>query len=251
MKDSRGQFVAKNQWLWLLASTILLGGAAAESTKFRPPPDATEYRQRVTAAKDALPLDLGDWQGKITPVEQSAVKLLRPNFIISRQYINYKIPLSVGFLFVECQDARDTVGHYPPICYPSQGWSLQLHERKDWTLPNMTIHGTEYTFVRGDFDSSGTQVVDDFFVIPGVGTRPDRESVIAAAADLQRRFYGVAQVQLVFYGESTREQREQAFKELVGPLENLIQTVQTVQPGGAMQSPGATNPLDARDGVVK
>jgi hypothetical protein len=150
---------------------------------------------------------------------------------MSRQYVNYQISMSVGFLFVDCQDARDTVGHYPPICYPAQGWSLQLRERKDWTLPHMTIHGTEYTFVRGDFDTSGTEVVDDFFVLPAGGTQPDRDAVIKAAADLQRRFYGVAQVQLVFASDCTQEQRARAFAELIGPLEKLIQTVQTIRPG--------------------
>jgi hypothetical protein len=230
MNNARGQFVGWSQWLWMLASVALLSGAAAEFTKFRPPPDASAYRDRVGAAKDAFALNLGDWIGRNTPVEQAAVKLLRPYFIISREYVNDRIPMTVGLLFVECQDARDTICHYPPICYPSQGWSLQLHELKNWALPHMTIQGTEYTFVRGDFDSSGTEVVDDFFVIPGVGTRPDRDGVIKAAADLQRRFYGVAQVQLVFSGDYSKEQRERAFSDLIGPLENLIQTVETIKP---------------------
>jgi hypothetical protein len=140
--------------------------------------------------------------------------------------------MSVGMLFVDCQDARDTVGHYPPICYPSQGWSLQARDPSDWQLPNMTIHGMEYTFVRGVLDNTSTIVVDDFFVLPGVGTRPERQAVMAAAADLQRRFYGVAQVQLVFVGEYNKDQRRQAFAELIGPLENLIQTVENVGPAG-------------------
>jgi hypothetical protein len=205
------------------------------------------YRDRVGIAKDGVPVNLGDWQGLNTPVEQSAVKLLRPYFIISREYTNYQIPMSVGLLFVDCQDARDTVGHYPPICYPAQGWSLQLQERKDWKLPRMTISGMEYTFVRGDFDSSGTEVVDDFFVLPGAGTAPDREAVMAAAGNLQRRFYGVAQVQLVFSSEYTKEQRERAFSDLIGPLQNLIESVQTIRP---TQQPGGATDVGGNAGLI-
>jgi hypothetical protein len=217
-----------SQRLSLLATLALLCAAGAESTKFRPPPDASAYRQRVGLAEAAVPMNLGEWVGTDVPVEQSAVKLLRPYFIISRRYVNQRAGMSVDLLFVDCQDARDTVGHYPPICYPSQGWSLQGRDQTDWNLSHMTIHGMEYTFVKGVLDASDTELVDDFFVLPGQGTQYDRTAVMSAAGDLQRRFYGVAQVQLVFSGEYTKDQRRQAFNELIGPLEGLIQTVETI-----------------------
>jgi hypothetical protein len=217
-----------SQRLSLLATLGLLCAAGAEGTKFRPPPDASIYRERVARAEAAVPMNFGDWIGTDEPVEQSAVKLLRPYFIISRRLDNEHAGMSVELLFVDCQDARDTVGHYPPICYPAQGWSLQGRDATDWQLPHMTIHGMEYTFVRGVLDASGTEFVDDFFVLPGLSTQYDRTAVMSAAGDLQRRFYGVAQVQLVFSGEYTKEQRRQAFTDLIGPLENLIQTVETI-----------------------
>mgnify|MGYP007071125856 CR=1 FL=1 len=29
----------------------------------------------------------------------------------------------VNVAVVQCRDARDMGGHYPPICYPGQGWT--------------------------------------------------------------------------------------------------------------------------------
>jgi Protein of unknown function (DUF3485) len=218
--------------IWIVISVLLLCGAGAESRRFRPPPDATAYRAKVKAATEAMPRVMGNWRGQDVPVERAAVMLLHPNVIVSRRYVNRLNGATVDLLLVDCEDARDTIGHYPPICYPSQGWSLQLTKPMDWKLAHRVVHGTEYTFVRGIFDRNGSQVVDDFFVLPEVGTAPDRGAVIAAAGDLSRRFYGVAQVQLVFPGEYASEQREQMFGELMGPLEGLIESIQTVQEHG-------------------
>ena len=193
-------------------------------------------------------MTIGDWVGKDVPVDQSAVKLLRPNVIISRQYHNTVTGSTVGFLFVDCSDARDTIGHYPPICYPSQGFSPELTETHDWHLPHMTIHGTEYNFVRSVFDSDGKLWVDDFFVLPGAGTVPDRTPVIAAAADLQRRFYGVAQVQLVFNVQGTGEERDQTFTELFSPLERLFQNVEVIHPNnGSDLSTSPASPVAVKE----
>jgi hypothetical protein len=227
------------QLLPVLAAAVLLIGAGVEGRHFRPPPDTSAYRARViaAAADDQFPLNLGDWRGTAVPEDVAAVKLLHPIVMISRQYhgianddrgnVNDEY---VGFLFVDCGDARDTVGHYPPICYPSQGWRLELSTQRDWKLPNRVIHGAEYTFVRGTFDGSGKLTVDNFFILPSEGTVADRTDVITAAGDLQRRFYGVAQVQLVFQGDPSAEEREQAFTELVGPMDHLIQTVENAGP---------------------
>lgn len=230
-------------WHWpFWISALLLCGAAAESTQFRAPPNTSQYRALVRQTTLSFPATLGDWQGRSVEVEPSAVRLLRPNVMLSRQYYNAKTGQQVGFLFVDCQDARDTIGHFPPICYPAEGWSQQTATVTDWKLPRMTIHGTEYTFVRGIFDSSGTIVVDDFFVLPALGTAPNRDGVIAAARDLQRRFYGVAQVQLVFRMGSaiqwTAEQREKAFTDLIGPMQGLMQTVENID---VKQSRDASN----------
>ena len=227
------------QRLSMLLAAALLCGAGIESRKFRAPPDAADYRARVEKARRAFGLSLGDWQGVDQKVQVEAVKLLRPSFIISRGYRNMRTGEVVSLLVVDCQDARDTISHYPPVCYKGAGWSLEGSDHIDWPLTHMTIHGTEYTFVNGSLGSGETLKVDDFFVIPGMGTAPERDAVIAAARDMQRRFYGVAQIQLVFQGDTSREQRDKVFSELIGPLENLIQTIETIK-GGTASNVGGT-----------
>jgi len=217
--------------LSIFVSIALIAGAGLESRHFRPPPDASAYRQRVKDAAASLPMSIGDWTATNEEVEPSAIQLLHPNVILSREYRNAVTGEAVGFLFVDVQDARDTVGHYPPVCYPAQGWSTQVTAPVTRRLPDRTVTLTEYTFVRGVFDEDAALVVDDFFVLPGLGTAPDRDPVIAAAKDLSRRFYGVAQIQLVFVGESTAQQRQAAFEDLITPARDLIQTVQTIDTG--------------------
>jgi len=217
----------------VVAAALLLTGAAIDGTHFRAPPDAKEYQSRVKVATEAFPLNFGNWVGQDVEPDLSAVKLLHPNVMLSRHYVDPIKGGSAGFLFVDCQDARDTVGHYPPICYPSQGWSLQTTTLKDWNLPHSVVHGTEYLFVRGVFDGNGSEYVDNFFVLPGAGIEPNRDEVIKAAGDLQRRFYGVAQIQLVFSGDTTESQRDEAFAELIGPMEDLMKTVETIHADGA------------------
>jgi hypothetical protein len=237
------------QRLSVLLAAALLSGAGYESRQFRAPPDAGPYRARLEVARREFPLTFGDWQGEDQKVPIEAVKLLRPNFIISRSYRNMKSRQAVSLLVVNCQDARDTISHYPPVCYVGAGYSKEGEEEMDWKLPHMTVHGKEYTFLGGSLDTGGSLIVDDFFVIPGMGTAWNRDSVIAAAKDMQRRFYGVGQIQLVFDGGTTLQQREQVFSEVVGPLENLIQAIETIK--GSDASATEAMPPNGGDASVK
>jgi Protein of unknown function (DUF3485) len=219
----------RHETLAIVVSLVLLCGAAAESTRFRASPDSSEYLDRVRAAAAAIPTRIGLWEGKDTPVEESAVRLLHPNVLFSRQYQNIRTRLFANLLFVDCQDARDLEGHYPPVCYPSQGWSLQTSDPIDWQLPDMTVHGMEYMFVRGAFDSNSSMYVDDFMVLPGQGTARDMDAINAAARNLDRRFYGAAHMQVCFSTDVPADQRRHAFDELVGGAEPFLRTVLSIQ----------------------
>ncbi|MGA2233677.1 MAG: hypothetical protein ABSH22_22455 [Tepidisphaeraceae bacterium] len=234
MIKMRRQPPALLERICIALSLAFIAGAGIEGRQFRPPPDATGYLKHVKEVAEQMlqpTLILGDWTAKARDVDKSAVQLLHPNSIVSLEFDNTKTGEKVGLLFVDCSDARDTVGHYPPICYPSQGWSLQTKDDMYWPLPDMTVHGMEYRFVQGNFNGDDNLLVDDFFVLPGAGTTPDRAEVVKAAGDLQRRFYGVAQVQLVFFkSEYTSEERRRAIVEIIGPLEKLLHTVQEIKP---------------------
>jgi hypothetical protein len=199
----------------VMVSVGLLAAVAVERRSVEPPDDASGYHERVRLAAEGAPPYLGDWAAREMQVPYEAISLLRPNVLLSRQFVNVANGRRVSLLLVHCQDARDLVGHYPPNCYPGQGWQLTGSEDRDWTLEDWSIAGTEYSFRRDTFNQSNHQVVSNFMVLPDGTTMRDMNAVRMAAASVQRRFYGAAQVQVVFEGSMPIEQREEIFKLLV------------------------------------
>src|SRR5688500_5820323 len=90
----------------LLPATIslaLLAGLGAE-TAVRPRPEQAEgYHQKVAALARQSPMRIGDWIGKESQVAPAAVKLLKPNVILNRQFTDVKTGRQVGFLLVHCK----------------------------------------------------------------------------------------------------------------------------------------------------
>ena len=86
------------------------------------PVQTDEYHASVKAAVEAVPTVVGSWVGIDTPVPEAAVRMLHPNIILSRRYQNLSTNETLTVLLVHVRDARDVLGHYPPVCYPGQGW---------------------------------------------------------------------------------------------------------------------------------
>src|SRR5512146_1994836 len=101
----------------MVLSVLLLGGAVAERFTLLPPADARAYQERVRKAFDVFPKSQGDWVAQDCEIPAQAMKLLRPNSILSRSYTNVVTGQRCSVLLVDCTDARDLVCHYPPICY--------------------------------------------------------------------------------------------------------------------------------------
>jgi hypothetical protein len=144
---------------------------------------------------------------------------------------------------VDCKDARDLQGHYPPNCYPAQGQPLISQVQRTWQLPNMDIDGMEYHFAP-ESQTGAEKVVYNFFVtprVPGVAVSHkeldgvicrDIGSVYKSGEDYQRRYFGAAEFQLVSGSEMTTQERDQAFIDLLGPNEDMIKTLENRPPGG-------------------
>src|SRR6185437_11848693 len=97
------------------AAALLLCLAAAYRGHYQvAPAGMAEYHQRIRAAAEALPMNIGSWRGQDAPVTAGAVALLHPNVIVSRRYLDPASGRAVNFLLVQCTDARDILGHYPP-----------------------------------------------------------------------------------------------------------------------------------------
>src|SRR3954447_13582158 len=91
---------------WAL-SLALLGGIAWTRRSMTPPPESAPYHDAVRAAAAAAPTRIGTWVGKDVPIPNEAVKVLRPNVVISRHFTDVVSGESVTFLLVHCTDIRD------------------------------------------------------------------------------------------------------------------------------------------------
>jgi hypothetical protein len=241
---------SKGVWLWPLVSILMLVGIVAEAgTHIRADdPRVLKYQAACRDAINGIPLTLigptgNMWTGTDAPVATAATELLRPNKILSRDYVKQgSSELSATLLIVDCSDARDLQGHYPPRCYPAQGQKLESSKPRTWHLNGMDINGMEYEFSKGDLGDE--QVVYNFFItpcVPGVAVSHkelngaicrDMDDVYTSGEDYQRRYFGAAEFQVVMSGAMSAEQRDEAFVDLMTPVQNVIRTLMNRDTGG-------------------
>ncbi len=219
-----------------MMSLALLGGIVAEQQTHLKPADVEPYHARCKAAMDAVPYVIGSWTGKDNEVPLAAQKLLKPNAILSRTYLDNSSedpyqPRMANLLIVQCRDSRDMIGHYPPICYRAQGMTIDEKDKhqRDWKVGGMTIPGYEYQFTEVWQGQTNHTTVYNFLIVPGRGIVRDMKGVEEAAEDYQQRYYGAAQFQVVFHGlasaDRSRDERDEMFAALIGPNLKLIETL--------------------------
>lgn len=232
----------------LLCAGVLLG-ITVEKHRHVQPQDAEAYHARVAAAINEMDFTIGDersgiWIGtKIEPTKE-AVKLLRPNIILSRRYNNEdagraRAARRCDVLIVHCKDSRDMVGHYPENCYVNLGETLVEKRDRAWQIAGLpTIIGTEYTFERFDRGPAGARrirrCVYNFLVVPtnkGMVIVRDIKGLNEAAEDYQKRYFGAAQFQFLMTDELKREDRDQIFETLLGSNPGVFQALNSVEVG--------------------
>ena len=241
--------LSRGLWLWPTVSCLMLLGMVAEARTHVQPIAAAPHLARCRAAIEAFPRTIetptGMWTGRDTEMPEPAIKLLLPNAILSRVYVNDKTKGVVSLLIVNCGNARYLQGHYPPNCYPAQGENEDKDQRRarTWHLPHMDVTGMEYHFL-GKSPTDQDRVVYNFFVMPYVPGRtvahkeldgkifPDIDAVYLSGEDYQRGYFGAAEFQLVTGPELTREERDQAFIDLLSPNESVLWTLENCGPGG-------------------
>lgn len=211
-----------------LLCLAVLAGMWTEAKARVQPADAEPYHQRAKAAIASLPYQINGWVGRDDEIPPAAVKLLRPNYMVSRTYVDpLHISRSAGLLIVQCKDSRDMLGHYPPVCYPAHGMTTVSEEQRDWEIGDMTLPGTEYQFTRDDGVSKYRMVVYNFMIVPGVGVVRDMKGVERAAEDYQQRYFGAAQFQVTMNAEIPQYDRDRVFAALVGGNTKMIETLKS------------------------
>ena len=163
----------KNKILPVGMSLALAGGKAGIDRSMRKvTADMASYHKQITIVAASAPTQIGDWIGQDVPQPQSAINLLRPNVIVSKRYVNYVTGEAVNFLLVDCTDARDLLGHYPPVCYPNQGYILMSSQSHDWQVGDLVLTGMQYDFYKKDYDlvtkesQETNETVANFMLLP-------------------------------------------------------------------------------------
>lgn len=206
-------------------SLALLAGAGVDRVRRMPPADAGTYHRRVRELAARAPTQIGDWVGQDSSVPPAAIAMLRPNVILSRRFTHRVTGRSASFLLVQCQDARDMYGHFPPVCYVNQGWRKTSAEPRDWAVGGLTVCGTEYEFAYSTFDQFSAIAIADFMMMAGGQVVRDLDGVNAAAADARRRFYGAGQVQVICDANVPRAERDEVVEQLVAGHRPILEAI--------------------------
>jgi hypothetical protein len=210
---------------WVLAALLLGCLAFTKTVLFRVPVLAEAYHRRVTVAAEASPTHFGSWVSFDSPVPEAAMTMLRPNATISRRFTNVETGDGATLLLVQCRDARDLFGHYPPVCYAAHGFRLVQSAARDWDADGLTIHGMAYTFSSTNPDELTSMVIYDFMILPNGTTCRDMDGVYASARDPRRRKLGAAQLQVLLSSTQSEEQRDALFLSLVRANRSTIDAI--------------------------
>ena len=170
------------------------------------------YHQRVAEAVNGVPLDVNGWIGQQVALPQSAINLLRPNALVARSYAHAERDLSATLLLVHCRDARDMAGHYPPQCYPANGWL-----EPPGTIGTVRVGEREirkYKFSRVVGREERAIAVFSFFVLPTGELTTSMDEVRRSGADYEYRKYGAAQFQVVMDAELDPKTRQWVLEQM-------------------------------------
>lgn len=172
----------------------------------------------VALALEDVPLRRGAWIGEIAPFPVEASEILQTRALKAWRFQELGTERNALLGIVYCGDVRDMNGHFPPVCYPSQGWSMAAGEPESVSLE---FDGTpfdarvwRFTLV-GQDGATASRSVLGFFLF---ADEPPTSSDTALGERAGRRAaseQGVAQIQLVFDGFPSLEEIGRTAKDLL------------------------------------
>lgn len=206
-----------------MALLLTMGGARALLQTA--PPGTENYHQRIAAAADALPRQFDSWVSQDSPVPVAAIAMLHPNVILCRKFINNTTGQQATLLLVQCRDARDLLGHYPPVCYKSSGYTPVSSSPKDWQVDDLRLQGMLYEFSSTRPEQMNALLVCNFMLLPSGQTCRDMDGVYATARDPRKRFLGAAQVQVLVNPGLSETERDAIVQTLVHANRSVIDAI--------------------------
>ena len=223
-----------NHYAPFVAIIILLGGASLLENPAREDPQIIAHRTRIAQKMNEFPFQLGMWLGQDVPIPTSAMEILNPSSLVSRRYSRLDTSAEVTLALIHCQDLRDMMGHYPPVCYPATGWT-ELEDRSEvigTRIGSTPVSMRLYRFQRfGNIGLEEEQCVLSMFLLPDGMLLTDMEELRGrSSGGRSMSATGVAQLQMVFAAapetekivayldEMLREVPDELFEALTAPI---------------------------------
>ncbi|MBL4701986.1 exosortase-associated EpsI family protein [bacterium AH-315-I18] len=211
-----------------LLGCLLLFGIVLEKVSVRlPVADARPYHKHVREVAQKLPTLMGDWVGMDVAVSTAVVSVLKPNVMISRHFVNVRTGHEATVLLAQFSDRRDLLGHYPPVCYPSQGWRIVSDKYWNVMVDEVLIPAREYKLVKSGPNNADQMIVGNFLIVPDGRLVRDMTGLGGLSVNKYHNQFGAAQMQVVIHGYLAANVREQIFRELVIGHYPLIQAIQS------------------------
>lgn len=186
--------------------------------------------QVVADAVAAVPYRIGPWAGRDEQFAPAAIQLLHPNAILSRRYERIGGGGTVS-LVVHCTDVRDMRGHWPPMCYPANGWAASPPLPEDGAAVELAVAGRkmaarEYEYQRSEAGGWESRIrVVNLFVLPDGRVTGELREISRQSERLARAVQGVAQVQIVTPAIMQRDQAAAAASELLEGMPDLLEAL--------------------------
>jgi hypothetical protein len=222
------QIELASPWLSVMA-LLLLSWMLPNRTTFSP--EAERHKAEVAAAMKSVPYFINyRWVGEdaAEQIPREAQELLRPNAILSRAYSSPGGP-PVHILITHCGDARDMIGHFPPICYPSSGWiprSAPFAGDHVLHAGGLELPVREYIFSRPR-DRTREDVIRIFnaFILPDGRVTCHIDDINRQSERLAVSRLGVAQFQVITLAAVPLEEALTAAGELLGGMSELLEAL--------------------------
>jgi hypothetical protein len=218
----------------LLVVLLLLGLPRLLPTSFEVDHNEADRLKEMELRANELPYIVGQrWVAKGDhDIPDSAIELLRPNFILGRRYQRIGGGPMLDFLVVHCTDVRDMTGHYPPICYPSSGWVAGEESATMLRSQDAEIPAREYQFSRTNDVGLETRIrVFNFFILPGGEVTDSMEDVSRRAERRLVSARGIAQLQILMPQSIPESDAIKAANDFLGAVTDLLEIIGFNQQG--------------------
>jgi hypothetical protein len=211
---------------WLTIA-LLMGMSLALPNRSKFDPRAAERKAEIAQAIREAPFFIGRWVGEDAThmIPREAQILLHPNAMLSR---TYRSPAgsTVHVFLVHCGDARDMIGHYPPVCYPSAGWIEAPAEPPTATiaLEEQLIQVRHYVFERyGDRAKVDRIRILNVFILPEGHIALDIDDLDRQSERLAVTVQGVAQLQVITDASIPLNEALEAAGEILSGMQGVFE----------------------------